>query len=88
MEHDRTTANDIVGASNYERAESDQSKGMFARQTQERNRVMDGINDEEASRPDPNRAAPMQDDEPRLYGNTEDSPDFPSEGTFSAPFSV
>lgn len=85
MEHDRTTANDIVGASNYERAESDQSKGMFARQTQERNRVMDGINREEPPRP---ASAPMKDDEPRLYGNTEDSSDFPSEGTFSAPFSV
>lgn len=38
MQDDKTTEDDIVGASNYERAESDQSKGIFARQTEAYNK--------------------------------------------------
>ena len=49
MANDETTEDDIQGASNYERAESDQSKGIFAKQTSVYNRVMDEIidNDDE-----------------------------------------
>ncbi len=49
MKDDQTTEDDIVGASNYERAESDQSKGIFAQQTKAYNRAMDEItrNDDE-----------------------------------------
>lgn len=49
MKDDQTTEDDIVGASNYERAESDQSKGIFAQQTEAYNRAMDEIieNDDE-----------------------------------------
>ena len=41
MAEDETTENDIVGASNYERVESDQSKGIFARQTETYKKVME-----------------------------------------------
>lgn len=49
MKDDESTENDIVGASNYERAESDQSKGIFAQQTEAYNKAMDEIidNDDE-----------------------------------------
>ena len=49
MKQDETTAGDITGASNYERAESDQSQGIFAEQTEAYNKAMDEIidNDEE-----------------------------------------
>ncbi len=49
LKDDETNPDDIVGASNYERAEADQSKGIFAKQTSVYNRVMDEIidNDDE-----------------------------------------
>lgn len=49
MADDQTTEGDIAGASNYERAESDQSKGIFAQQTKAYNKTMDEIleNDDE-----------------------------------------
>lgn len=49
LKDDETNPDDIVGASNYERAEADQSKGIFAKQTSVYNKVMDEIidNDDE-----------------------------------------
>lgn len=49
LKNDETNTDDIVGASNYERAEADQSKGIFAKQTATYNKVMDEIidNDDE-----------------------------------------
>ena len=41
MANDETTEDDIQGASNYERAESDQSKGIFAQQTKAYNKNLD-----------------------------------------------
>ena len=43
MANDETTEDDIQGASNYERAESDQSKGIFAQQTKAYNKTMDEL---------------------------------------------
>lgn len=49
LKNDETNPDDIVGASNYERAEADQSKGIFAKQTSAYNKAMDEIidNDDE-----------------------------------------
>lgn len=49
MKDDETNTDDIIGASNYERAEADQSKGIFAEQTSAYNKAMDEIidNDDE-----------------------------------------
>lgn len=49
LKDDETNPDDIVGASNYERAEADQSKGIFAKQTSAYNKAMDEIidNDDE-----------------------------------------
>lgn len=43
MRDDKTTENDIVGASHYERAESDQSKGIFAQQTEAYNKTVEQV---------------------------------------------
>ena len=50
MQQDETTENDIVGASNYERAESDQSKGMFVRQTEAYNKTTDKMMEDNKAR--------------------------------------
>ena len=49
LKDDETNPDDIIGASNYERAEADQSKGVFAKQTSAYNKAMDEIidNDDE-----------------------------------------
>lgn len=49
LKDDETNTEDIIGASNYERAEADQSKGIFAQQTSAYNKAMDEIidNDDE-----------------------------------------
>lgn len=49
LKDDEMTTEDLVGTSNYERAESDQSKGIFAKQTEQRNRILEEIleNDDE-----------------------------------------
>lgn len=49
FKNDETNTDDIIGASNYERAEADQSKGIFAEQTSAYNKTMDEIidNDDE-----------------------------------------
>lgn len=49
LKDDETNLNDITGASNYERAEADMSKGIFAKQTSAYNKAMDEIidNDDE-----------------------------------------
>lgn len=95
MANDETTENDIIGASNYERAESDQSKGMFAQQTKAYNKVMDEILENDAQNAKDNLSDYMDElkeesealgDHPKPYGNTEDSPDFPAEGKFIPPY--
>ena len=76
MANDETTEDDIQGASNYERAESDQSKGIFAQQTKAYNKTMDELKEESET----------LDDHPKPYGTTENSPDFPAEGKFTPPY--
>ena len=95
MKDDETTENDIKGASNYERAESDQSKGIFAKQTETYNKVMDEILENDDENAKDNLSDYMDElkeeseslgDHPKPYGNTEDSPDFPAEGKFTPPY--
>ncbi len=95
MAEDETTENDIVGASNYERVESDQSKGIFARQTETYNKVMDEILENDDENAKDNLSDYMDElkeesealgEQPKPYGETEDSPDFPSEGKFTPPY--
>lgn len=95
MANDQTTENDIAGASNYERAESDQSKGIFAQQTETYNKVMDEILENDDQNAKDNLSDYMDElkeesealgDDPKPYGNTEDSPDFPAEGKFTPPY--
>lgn len=95
MANDQTTENDIIGASNYERAESDQSKGIFAQQTETYNRVMEEIQENDDQNAKDNSFNYMDElkeesealgDNPKPYGDTEDSPDFPSEGKFTPPY--
>lgn len=95
MADDETTENDIKGASHYERAESDQSKGIFAQQTEAYNKAMDEIIDNEEENAKDNLSDYMDelkeesetlDNHPKPYGNTEDSPDFPAEGKFTPPY--
>lgn len=95
MKYDETTENDILGASNYERAESDQSKGIFAQQTEAYNNAMDEIIDNDDQNAKDNLSDYMDElkeesealgDHPKPYGSTEDSPDFPSEGKFTPPY--
>ena len=49
LKDDETNTDDIIGASHYERAEADLSKGIFAKQTSAYNKAMDEIleNDDE-----------------------------------------
>ncbi len=95
MAEDETTANDVAGASHYERVESDQSKGIFAQQTKTYNRVMDGMLNKDGENARNNLAdyAEEQQEEseagggqPKPYGETEGSPDFPSDGKFTPPY--
>lgn len=95
MENDQTTENDIEGASHYERVESDQSTGIFAQQTEAYNKAMDEIleNDDENAKDNPfnymdelKEESQTLNDHPQPYGDTEDSPDFPSEGKFTPPY--
>ena len=95
MANDETTENDIIGASNYEKAESDQSKGMFAQQTKAYNKVMDEILENNDQNAKDNLSDYMDElkeesetlgDHPKPYGNTEDSPDFPAAGKFTPPY--
>lgn len=92
MADDQTTENDILGASNYERAESDQSKGIFARQTEAYNKAMDEILENDDENAKDNLSDYMDElkeesealgDHPKPYGDTEDSLEFPSEGKFT-----
>ena len=95
MKEDDTTENDIVGASNYERAESDQSKGIFAQQTAAYNKAMDEIlaNDDQNAK---DNLSDYMDElkeesealgsQPQPYGNTENSDEFPAEGKFTPPY--
>jgi len=96
MKEDESTENDIVGASHYERAESDQSTGIFAQQTKAYNRRMDEItgNDDENAK---DNLADYMDElkeeseaigEPRPYGETEGRPEIPAEGKYTPPFNV
>lgn len=95
IEDDQTTENDIAGASNYERAESDQSQGIFAEQTQAYNKAMDEILDNDDQNAKDNLSDYMDElkeesetleDHPKPYGTTEDSPDFPAKGKFTPPY--
>lgn len=95
MANDQTTENDIEGASNYERAESDQSKGIFARQTEAYNKAMDEILDQDDENAKDNNSDYMDElkeesdslgDRPKPYGTTENSMEFPSEGKFTPPY--
>lgn len=95
MSNDQTTENDIQGASNYERAESDQSKGIFAQQTEAYNKAMDEILENDDENAKDNLSDYMDElkeesetlgDPPKPYGDTEDSPDFPAEGKFTPPY--
>ena len=95
MANDETTEDDIQGASNYERAESDQSKGIFAQQTKAYNKTMDEIIENDDQNAKDNLSDYMDelkeesetlDDHPKPYGTTENSPDFPAEGKFTPPY--
>lgn len=86
MANDETTEDDIQGASNYERAESDQSKGIFAQQTKAYNKTMDELIENDDQNAKDNLSDYMDelkeesetlDDHPKPYGTTENSPDFP-----------
>lgn len=97
MAYDQTTENDIQGASNYERAESDQSKGIFAQQTEAYNKAMDEILENDDENAKDNLSDYMDElkeesdalsDHPKPYGETEDTPDIPSEGKYTPPFNV
>ena len=94
MANDETT-DDIQGASNYERAESDQSKGIFAQQTKAYNKTMDELIENDDQNAKDNLSDYMDelkeesetlDDHPKPYGTTENSPDFPAEGKFTPPY--
>ena len=85
----------IQGASNYERAESDQSKGIFAQQTKAYNKTMDELIENDDQNAKDNLSDYMDelkeesetlDDHPKPYGTTENSPDFPAEGKFTPPY--
>lgn len=95
MENDQTTENDIVGASHYERAESDQSIGIFARQTEAYNKAMAEIIDNDDENAKDNLSDYMDElkeesetlgDYPRPYGKTEDKAGFPAEGDYTPPY--
>lgn len=95
MSEDETTDNDIAGASNYEKVESDQSTGIFARQTEAYNRAMEEINenDDQNAKDSPSNymdelkeESEAMGDQPKPYGDTEDSPEFPAEGKFTPPY--
>ena len=95
MANDETTEDDIQGASNYERAESDQSKGIFAQQTKAYNKTMDELIENDDQNAKDNLSDYMDelkeesetlDDHPKPYGTTENSPDFPAEGKFTPPY--
>ena len=94
MANDETTEDDIQGASNYERAESDQSKGIFAQQ-KAYNKTMDELIENDDQNAKDNLSDYMDelkeesetlDDHPKPYGTTENSPDFPAEGKFTPPY--
>lgn len=95
MANDETTEDDIQGASNYERAESDQSKGIFAQQTKAYNKTMDELIENDDQNAKDNLSDYMDElkeesetlgDHPQPYGTTENSPDFPAEGKFTPPY--
>ena len=95
MANDETTEDDIQGASNYERAESDQSKGIFAQQTKAYNKTMDELIENDDQNAKDNLSDYMDelkeesetlDDHPKPYGTTDNSPDFPAEGKFTPPY--
>ena len=95
MANDETTEDDIQGASNYERAESDQSKGIFAQQTKAYNKTMDELIENDDQNAKDNLSDYMDElkeesetlgDHPKPYGTTENSPDFPAEGKFTPPY--
>ena len=88
MANDETTEDDIQGASNYERAESDQSKGIFAQQTKAYNKTMDENAKDNLSdyMDELKEESETLDDHPKPYGTTENSPDFPAEGKFTPPY--
>ena len=95
MANDETTEDDIQGASNYERAESDQSKGIFAQQTKAYNKTMDELIENDDQNAKDNLSDYMDelkeesetlDDHPKPYGTTENLPDFPAEGKFTPPY--
>ena len=95
MANDETTEDDILGASNYERAESDQSKGIFAQQTKAYNKTMDELIENDDQNAKDNLSDYMDElkeesetlgDHPKPYGTTENSPDFPAEGKFTPPY--
>lgn len=97
MANDETTENDITGASHYERVESDQSQGIFAQQTEAYNKAMDEIIENDDENAKDNMSDYMDElreesealgDHPKPYGETEDSPDFPTEGKYTPPFNV
>lgn len=96
MSNDETTENDITGASHYERAESDQSKGIFAEQTQAYNKAMEEIIDNDDENAKDNLSDYMDElkeesesiGEPRPYGETENTPEIPAEGKYTPPFNV
>ena len=97
MANDETTEDDIQGASNYERAESDQSKGIFAQQTKAYNKTMDELIENDDQNAKDNLSDYMDElkeesetlgDHPKPYGTTENSPDFPAEGKFTPPYQI
>ena len=78
-----------------ERAESDQSKGIFAQQTKAYNKTMDELIENDDQNAKDNLSDYMDelkeesetlDDHPKPYGTTENSPDFPAEGKFTPPY--
>lgn len=97
MSEDQSTENDIIGASHYERAESDQSRGIFAQQTEAYNKAMDEILENDDENAKDNLSDYMDElkeesqalgDHPKPYGTTENKPDIPSEGKYTPPFNV
>lgn len=86
MANDETTEDDIQGASNYERAESDQSKGVFP--NRQRLIIKLWMSLSRMTIRTPKTTSPIiwmrlkeesetLDDHPKPYGTTENSPDFP-----------
>lgn len=95
MAEDQTTENDITGASRYERAESDQSIGIFAQQTKAYNKNMEKIQENDNTYTKVNQQNHMEElkeesenlnNHSSSYGNTENSSEFPSEGKFTPPY--